>query len=124
MRKSVSLAAILAGAVLSACAHTGGSSALPTAVASSYAARSNAGSFKSLYSFQSFPDGEEPAGALIALNGTLYGTTQTGGKGGAGAVFASSVAGKERVIHSFGGSGDGVFPVAGLVELGGLFYGT
>ncbi len=87
--------------------------------------RPDAGGFKSLYSFGSLPDGESPAAGLVALNGTLYGTTQVGGKGAAGTVYASSTTGKEHVVYSFGSNGpDGVLPIAALVVSGGVFYGT
>jgi uncharacterized repeat protein (TIGR03803 family) len=50
---------------------------------------------KVLYSFANGSDGAEPEGALIAVNGTLYGTTLSGGNGdtgcdggGCGTVFA------------------------------------
>ena len=33
------------------------------------------------------PDGSDPIGALVNLNGTLYGTTFYGGKYGDGIVF-------------------------------------
>ena len=61
----------------------------------------------------------------MVFNGALYGTTEVGGQGDAGAVFTSTTAGKERVLYSFGiNNPDGVFPVAGLVVLNGIFYGT
>ena len=115
---------IAASAVLAGCAHAGGSPALPSGYGAPLAVPN--ASFKSLYSFKSIPDGMEPAGGMVVLNGTLYGTTQVGGQGDAGAVFASSTAGNERVLYSLGtgGGADGVFPVAGLVVLNGIFYGT
>ena len=117
--------AILAAALLSACGRIGGSAALPADFASPLIAVPNAAAFKSLYSFKSLPDASAPAAGMIALNGTLYGTGEAGGQGGAGAVFATSIAGKERVLYSFGSGGvDGVFPSAGLVVVSGKLYGT
>ncbi len=109
--------------MLAGCAHAGGTPAVPS-YGAPFAVPEVA--FKSLYSFKMIPDGMEPAGGMVVLNGTLYGTTQVGGQGDAGAVFASSTAGKERVLYSLGTGGgpDGVFPVAGLVVLNGVFYGT
>ncbi len=117
---------VLAGAMLAACTRGAGSSPLPAAYGQPFAARPSAGTFRSLYSFKGLPDGASPAAGMVAVSGTLYGTTQVGGQADSGAVFAASTAGKERVLYSFGtGSGpDGVFPVAGLVILGGAFYGT
>ncbi len=113
-----------ASAALAGCAHAGGSTALPSSYGAPFAVSDAA--FKSLYSFKTIPDGMDPAGGMVVLNGTLYGTTQVGGQGDAGAVFASSTAGKERVLYSFGTGGgpDGVLPMAGLVVLNGIFYGT
>lgn len=80
-------------------------------------------------------DGQIPAAPLIALRGTLYGTTYEGGtyyRGncgiapcpGDGTVFSITPAGKVSVLHSFGGSGDGVNPQAGLLDVNGTLYGT
>jgi uncharacterized repeat protein (TIGR03803 family) len=54
-----------------------------------------------LYSFRGGSDGEYPAGGLIDVNGTLYGTTVKGGancgKGySCGTVYSISTAGKEN----------------------------
>lgn len=114
---------IVASAVLGGCAHAGGSAALPASYGSPLAIPNVA--FKSLYSFKTIPDGMDPSAGMVVFNGALYGTTQVGGQGDAGAVFTSSTAGKERVLYSFGiNNPDGVFPVAGLVVLNGVFYGT
>ncbi|MGB8908429.1 MAG: choice-of-anchor tandem repeat GloVer-containing protein [Candidatus Cybelea sp.] len=119
------LLAILACAVLLACAHTGGSGTLPAQLTSPFASRPDAAGFQSLYSFKGLPDASSPAAGMVALNGTLYGTAQTGGRGEGGAVFATSTSGKERVLYSFGSGGvDGLLPVAGLVVLSGKLYGA
>lgn len=68
-------------------------------------------------------DGASPWG-LTELNGTLYGTTQYGGKRGLGTVFTVSTSGKERVLYSFQGYTDGSYPTAGLTVMNGTFYGT
>jgi uncharacterized repeat protein (TIGR03803 family) len=125
MRAIIVGSSIVGIAALAACTHVAGSSSSPAGFVPSLAARANAGAFKSLYSFKGLPDGMSPAAGMVALNGTLYGTTQVGGQGAAGTVFATSPAGKERVLYSFGSRGpDGVFPVAGLVVLAGTFYET
>ena len=77
------------------------------------------------YIFKGLPDGAVPAAGLIAFNGTLYGTTQGGGAGGAGAIFTTTPGGTEHVIYSFGSqSPDGVFPAAELTVLSNTLYGT
>jgi len=85
-----------------------------------------------LYSFCSeggyCPDGEEPAAALINVNGILYGTTEFGSvaycKRTCGTVFALDLAtGAERVLHYFGAE-DGRYPEAALIDVNGTLYGT
>jgi uncharacterized repeat protein (TIGR03803 family) len=87
------------------------------------------------------PDGAIPQGALlIGLDGSLYGTTTTGGSGGAGTVFSITTAGSNfTTLHHFGrytaatvGSSltvyensDGAAPVGALVQdAGGTLWGT
>ena len=72
---------------------------------------------------QSGSDGAYPYGALVSVNGTLYGTTQQGGPNNAGTVY-SIASGTESVLYSFTGGADGRAPQAGLVSLNGLLYGT
>jgi len=81
--------------------------------------------FSPLYEFQGLPDGAVPVAGLVAFNGTLYGTTQGGGAGGAGSIFTTSPGGTERVIYSFGSQApDGVFPAAELTVMSNTLYGT
>jgi len=74
-------------------------------------------------------DGGNPAAGLLALKGTLYGTTAFGGKGPCqicqkwGTVFDVSSSGAERVMHRFDG-GDGKIPYSKLIAVGGVLYGT
>jgi uncharacterized repeat protein (TIGR03803 family) len=68
-------------------------------------------------------DGKNPAAALIDVNGTLYGTTRSGGEYGSGTVFGVTTSGMETVIHSFSGS-DGSEPLAALKNVRGVLYGT
>jgi uncharacterized repeat protein (TIGR03803 family) len=78
-----------------------------------------------LHSFGHGSDGAEPLGDLIAVGGTLYGTTAYGGKYRYGTVFASTLSGSEHVLHSFSVHGnDGFSPFAGLTLRNGTLYGT
>jgi uncharacterized repeat protein (TIGR03803 family) len=77
-----------------------------------------------LYCFKGTPDGAQPVGNLIAVNGVLYGTTFNGGAHDLGSVFAISTAGKEHVVYSFAGGKDGTNPGAGLTAVNGELYGT
>jgi uncharacterized repeat protein (TIGR03803 family) len=83
-----------------------------------------------VYSFNySDGDGSFPEASLTVLNGTLYGTTASGGVGcrsggGCGTVFSLTTDGQETVLHSFMGGTDGAGPVAGLTALHGTLYGT
>jgi uncharacterized repeat protein (TIGR03803 family) len=80
-------------------------------------------SYTSLYSFKGGADGAFPSG-LIAVNGTLYGTTNDGGTNNNGTVYEVSTSGKERVLYRFKGGADGANPAAGLIVLDGALYGT
>jgi uncharacterized repeat protein (TIGR03803 family) len=75
-----------------------------------------------VYSFNGKPDGEEPMGALLNVNGTLYGTTSIGGTINLGTVFAINT-GMETTLLDFNGT-QGESPMAGLINVGGKFYGT
>ena len=82
------------------------------------------GSERVLYRFKAGKDGAHPEGALVNLNGTLYGTTYQGGASGSGTVFAITTAGKEHVVYSFKGGKDGQYPYCTLLADGGSLYGT
>jgi uncharacterized repeat protein (TIGR03803 family) len=77
-----------------------------------------------LYRFKANADGAHPYAGLIAVNGTLYGTTYQGGKDGAGTVFSITPAGAEKVIYSFKGGTDGQYPYSRLLDVKGTLYGT
>jgi uncharacterized repeat protein (TIGR03803 family) len=83
-----------------------------------------------LYSFGSPSSGDASgplAGLIMDKKGNLYGTTNSGGANGWGAVFKLIPAGTETVIYSFKGDqlGDGANPLAGLVmDKQGNLYGT
>ena len=81
------------------------------------------------YNFSNSPDGAEPTGDLIYVNGAIYGTTSTGGYdagwGGNGTVFRLPINGKhESVLYSFKGGPDGAAPFGGLIYVNGTFYGS
>lgn len=77
-----------------------------------------------LHSFTGAPDGFGPEYGLLDVNGTLYGTTASGGAHGDGTVFAITTSGKETVLHSFAGEPDGADPKASLTNVNGTLYGT
>ena len=87
-----------------------------------------------LHSFTGPPDGQGPwTSDLVSVNGTLYGTTRTGGDAGCygsqscGTAFAISTSGKERVIYRFAPGQSlhgGVLPYAGLLAIHGTLYGV
>jgi uncharacterized repeat protein (TIGR03803 family) len=83
-----------------------------------------------VYRFQSGDDGQYPMADLIAVNGTLYGTTAAGGNqscgaySGCGTVFEVTPSGKERVIYRFAGEPDASKPRAALVLEHGKLLGT
>ncbi len=72
-------------------------------------------------------DGAWPLAGMIAVNGTLYGTTYEGGPADEGAVFSVNPAGTEKAIYGFLGGDvylDGASPSASLTLLKGKLYGT
>ena len=81
-----------------------------------------------VYAFQNNDaDGNVPYASLIAVNGTLYGTTLYGGANdGAGTVFSVTPStGAESVLHSFSNEDmGGDYPAAGLINVNGTLYGT
>jgi uncharacterized repeat protein (TIGR03803 family) len=85
-------------------------------------------SYKVLLAFGSAPRrlsrGMHPFAGLVDMNGTLYGTTETGGGFGDGTVFSISAHGKEKVLHRFRGGSDGAHPNADLINVNGTLYGT
>jgi uncharacterized repeat protein (TIGR03803 family) len=80
-------------------------------------------SFEVLHSFDG-SDGEQPLSGLVDVNGTLYGTTNYGGRYGSGTVYTISTTGTERVLHSFKGGNDGANPQASLIVVKDRLYGT
>ena len=109
-------------ALLAGCGGAG-SVAPSTAAVSETAGESSPGSYKILYSFRYGVDGISPLASVTALNGTLYGTTPSGGVGGYGTFFSLTLSGKERVLHSFGVNEDTAIP-NGIAYFAGTFYGT
>jgi uncharacterized repeat protein (TIGR03803 family) len=82
------------------------------------------GAEKVLHSFAGGSDGAYPYGSLTNVNGTLYGTTNSGGLSNQGTVFAVTTSGAEQVLYSFKGGSDGAAPRAALVNVRGTLYGT
>jgi uncharacterized repeat protein (TIGR03803 family) len=82
--------------------------------------------FNVIHSF-SGSDGSGPlAGLAIDSKGNLYGTTNSGGVHGAGAVFRANGSGQEHVLYSFGSiANDGANPESSLIfDASGNLYGT
>jgi uncharacterized repeat protein (TIGR03803 family) len=108
------------------------------------AARPNAQTFQTLYSFNGPPDGSIPTGVAIDRLGNLYGATRAGGHiarcrtnsaanlsdgiplPGCGIVYQLGPAGiwAETVLHSFTSGADGAYPGNSLVLNKGALYGT
>src|SRR5258706_15110785 len=79
-----------------------------------------------LYAFTGGSDGAYPYGALVQdADGSLLGTTSSGGAGNAGTVFRISSTGNIAVVYSFTAGSDGACPYAGLLRAAdGSVYGT
>ena len=84
----------------------------------------NAVTEHAIYAFKNGSDGALPISQLIAVGGTLYGTTEAGGPTHSGTVFAVTAKGVEHVVYAFNGGSDGEAPRTGLINIGGLLYGT
>ncbi len=87
------------------------------------------GAEKVLHSFGNGTDGLDPVAPLIEVHGTLYGTTEHGGRhnrceGGCGTIFSVTPGGTEKALHSFGNRTNGVVPLASLIDVNGTLYGT
>jgi uncharacterized repeat protein (TIGR03803 family) len=117
---------VLVGQTLYGTTYSGGKDQRGTV----YSIDAATGKVRWYYSFKGSPDGANPNGGLLDLNGTLYGMTASGGTGcsasgnGCGTVFTISTSGTERVIYSFQGAGDGAGPIGTLTDVGGTLYGT
>jgi uncharacterized repeat protein (TIGR03803 family) len=62
--------------------------------------------------------------SLVAIGGTLYGTTSDGGANGAGTVFQLGPKGGSASICSFKGGSDGAYPWGSLAVIHGTIYGV
>jgi uncharacterized repeat protein (TIGR03803 family) len=100
-----------------------------------FALNPNTGAETVLYTFCSrrkCADGQIPSVSLVAVSGTLYGTTEYGGSGidgyGYGTVFALDPnTGTETVLYSFCSQqkcADGEIPEAALFAVNGTLFGT
>jgi uncharacterized repeat protein (TIGR03803 family) len=72
-------------------------------------------------------DGASPYSASLVqgFDGSLYGTTTSGGGNNDGTVFKVTPEGTLTTLHSFGDGTDGLYPYAGLVQAtNGKLYGT
>lgn len=84
------------------------------------------------FDFQTFSDGADPDGVIIGTNGSIYGTTRSGGGAPCqcGIVFKLRPSPMRRprmktVLHRFTGNLDGSSPSGGLVaDPAGNLYGT
>ncbi len=93
--------------------------------------RPGSSSYKVLYAFDGFPNGEQPIGGLLDVGGTLYGAASNGGQrncrprasGGCGTVFSITPKGAEKLLYTFT-TKTGVYPESGLIDVDGTLYGT
>jgi uncharacterized repeat protein (TIGR03803 family) len=95
----------------------------PTGGQGTVFAISTAGVERVIYAFKGGHDGAHPLAGLTVVNGSLYGTTASGGVKLCGTVFEVSTAGVEVVLYTFKGR-DGETPAAPLLAVGGELYGT
>jgi uncharacterized repeat protein (TIGR03803 family) len=67
--------------------------------------------------------GTYPYGNLLYLNGSLYGTTSSGGADSFGTAYESTLKGKITVINNFTGASGGSNPAGLAVDSSGSLYG-
>ncbi|HLY03089.1 MAG TPA: choice-of-anchor tandem repeat GloVer-containing protein [Candidatus Cybelea sp.] len=78
-----------------------------------------------LHRFSLDRNGRYPYAGLTVVDGTLYGTTEEGGKGNAGTVFKIAASGAITVLHRFvPGGADAAGPRADMIDVNGTLYGT
>ena len=82
-----------------------------------------------LYRFKGGRDGQYPRAGLLAVNGTLYGTTYESGGcydyAICGTLFGYDLSsGDEKAVHRFKGGRDGTGLAADLTAVNGVIYGT
>ncbi len=84
------------------------------------------GVFSILHSFNGgTTDGESPFTRLVRdVKGNLYGTTDSGGSLGFGAVFKLTPSGHETIIYNFANQADGNGPATLTLDSVGNIYGT
>ena len=84
------------------------------------------GAMTVVYAFTGGADGAYPYGALVQdADGSLIGTTSSGGAGNAGTVFRISSTGSFTLLYTFTAASDGAYPYAGLLRAAdGNAYGT
>jgi uncharacterized repeat protein (TIGR03803 family) len=81
------------------------------------------GNFSTLHEFDSGI--YEQSKLLLTSDGSLYGTTFTGGANDAGIIYKIDPSGTYSVLHEFDGGNGGKTPAAGLIQgSDGNFYGT
>lgn len=118
---------ILSGSTLYGTTYYGGSNSEGVV----FAVNTNGTGFTVLHAFSALTgnatnsDGANPTCSLVLSSNTLYGTTQTGGAGASGSVFAVNVNGTGfATVYAFSGGNDGAGPPAGLILSSNTLYGT
>jgi uncharacterized repeat protein (TIGR03803 family) len=122
----------LAAALLAGCVARNDMPPMGAPATSAQTLRTMTSSFQVLHRFgrhDKTRGGASPAGPLLDVNGTLYGTTSNGGLGGYGGnglVYSITTTGATKVLYLFGGytEGDGSSPVDGVIDVNGTLYGA
>jgi uncharacterized repeat protein (TIGR03803 family) len=90
-----------------------------------FAHRTGSGPVQVISQFDAMVFGEIPSPALLDQNGTLFGTTSSGGPVNGGTVFsADAKTGRQTTLYAFTFGADGGFPQSGVISDGGALYGT
>jgi uncharacterized repeat protein (TIGR03803 family) len=105
-----------------------GGSQQPIGAPGAFTRSSTSYSYKVLLRFGSAPRrrsrGRRPAGGLLNVGGTFYGTTLGGSRFNEGTVFSMSPAGSDKILYRFLGGSQPEHPNAPLIDVGDKLYGT
>ncbi len=113
----------MVGGVLYGTTYTGGSPDCLDGCGTVFSVDPANGTKTAVHMFQG-PDGQNPDGDLIEVNGAIYGATSYGGRKNGTVYSLDPATGAETVLHTFRGGADGATPGAGVVYSGHSLFGT
>ena len=129
-RVVAALGSLVVAGALSACSGSSTSSVVQALsrghnVHVSHVGGSPTATYTIIYTFKGGSDGSAPKAQLVDVNGTLFGTTSSGGTTFDGTVYSITTGGAEKVLYTFGSkANDGETPLGGLIDVNGALFGA